>query len=79
MHSGFFIGEKFIPIVGTGFVRDDKAKGVCCQLIFRDDQSEASTEIVVCKWENPMLWADIEKLENGGSIPHLLGIYFWVQ
>lgn len=67
------MGGKFISIVGFGLIGDDKAKGPYRQIVFRDEQSSASAEIIVFQKEKPMLWEDVEKLEKGGRIPPYRG------
>lgn len=67
------MNERFVRIVGFGLIGVDKDNGPYRQVIFKDDLTGETAEMLVNKKERPMLWEDIEKLERGKSLPPYRG------
>ncbi len=67
------MNERFVRIVGFGLIGVDMGNGPYRQVIFKDDQTGETAEMLVNKKERPLLWEDIEKLERGKSLPPYRG------
>ncbi len=67
------MSERSLRVVGFGLIGVDKQNEPYRQVIFKEDDTSASAELLVRKKERPLLWADIEKLEKGGKLPPYRG------
>ena len=63
----------YLKIVGFGLIGEDTHGGPYRQVIFKDTKTDKAGELLVFKKERPILWDDIEKLEQGGTIPPYKG------
>ena len=67
------MSERFIRIVGFGLIGVDKKNLPYRQVFFKDEQTGIRAEMQVSKKERPLLWQDVEKLEEGGDLPPYRG------
>lgn len=64
---------KYLEIAGFGLIGEDRKKGPFRQVIFKDRETDESAELTVYEHEKPSIWHDIEKLEQGRTIPPYRG------
>ncbi|MBN1117260.1 MAG: hypothetical protein JXA77_08655 [Bacteroidales bacterium] len=64
---------KYISLKSIGLIGEDKQKGIFRQVVFQDKETGLNTDYIVFKKERPFLWADIEKMEKGKTLPPYRG------
>ncbi len=67
------MSDRYIRIVGCGFVVENEKDEPSRQVFFEDDSTKEEAELIVYKNQLPELWADVDKFESGGQIPLVKG------
>lgn len=67
------MNSNYLKISGYGLLGDSKYYGPFRQIFFEDCETGRKEEFLVYKSKRPMLWSDIEKLQQGKTIPNYRG------